>query len=259
MLETSNENGKLTKTTADMLRTAFAYGRELPRHEKQALLAFCLAYQLDGCDRERAERICNSLLAGLTAITKGDVVAQEMPMSVEPQVKEQQTSRPLTAKEAILQARTKQILQDTIVKINGESLDLPSDIGGLLKNLEQGVGDITTELYELTGTRKFLSCSLKEIIQQLKEKLQDNDDAIKRSAKESFDRLLLSVNPQTAKSYVSGASMKIGPFYKSALFDAACEKYEQLMVYHEKGRLVRDFNAMYKSHLKLLAKEKPKK
>jgi len=255
MLETSNENGKLTKTTADMLRTAFSYGRELPRDEKQSLLAFCLAYQLEGCDRERAERICNSLLAGLTAITKGDVVAQEMPMAVEPQV-EQQVSRPLTAKEAILQARTKQVLQDMLVNIHGESFDLPSDTGALLRNLEQGMGDIITELYELTGTRKFLKCSLKEIIQQLKEKLQDNDDAIKRSAKESFDRLLLSVNPQTAKSYVNRSSMKIGPFYKAALFDAACEKYEQLMVYHEKGRLVRDFNAMYKSHLKLLAKEK---
>ena len=96
-------------------------------------------------------------------------------------------------------------------------------------------------------------------INELGKKLQDNDEAIKRSAKESFDRLLLSINPQTAKSYVSGASMKIGPFYKSALFDAACEKYEQLLVYHEKGRLVRDFNAMYKSHLKLLAKEPPQK
>jgi predicted component of type VI protein secretion system len=85
---------------------------------------------------------------------------------------------------------------------------------------------------------------------ELQDRLAGVDRALEQTAQEFLDRLLDAFDPDAAKAYVGQKGLKPSAFYKASVYDALCEKFAQLREYHRRGRLVRDFRATFKNHLK---------
>lgn len=77
-----------------------------------------------------------------------------------------------------------------------------------------------------------------------------NKENLQRAFNESVERMLNALNPEYLKSYVKKRTMQSDKAYKSELFDSYEEKFVQLVAYHEKGRLFKDFWALFRENLK---------
>ena len=73
---------------------------------------------------------------------------------------------------------------------------------------------------------------------------------INDSAQEMFDRIFDSLDPAKAENHLDQSVRREGVEYKAALYDAMCEKHEQLLDYHHTGRMLKDFRRAYKTKLK---------
>lgn len=138
-------------------------------------------------------------------------------------------------------------LQTTLLRLGGE-VDSNRPVDALVAEIEQRVEALHQRLRQALG-KKTSTRSIEELLDQLDVRLAGSEESMKAAAKESFDRLLGSLNPANAETYIEG-KVKIGPFYKGALFDALTEKYEQLKVYNDKGFLLRDFIGAYRARSK---------
>ena len=103
------------------------------------------------------------------------------------------------------------------------------------------------------------TASLSELIFQMEQMEKDKSNkrsesysklALNEATKEMFDRVLSSLDPVTAERYLDHSIQRQGVERKAALYDAMCEKYEQLISYHENGRLISDYERLYRGKLK---------
>ena len=78
----------------------------------------------------------------------------------------------------------------------------------------------------------------------------DSNESMNASAQEIFDRLLSSFDPIKAEGFLDQSIVRKKLEHKAALYDAMCEKYEQICEYHENGRLLKDFRREYRKNLK---------
>lgn len=75
-------------------------------------------------------------------------------------------------------------------------------------------------------------------------------EELHKAFNESVERMLNALNPEYLRSYVKKRTMQSDKAYKSELFDSYEEKFVQLVAYHEKGRLFKDFWALFRENLK---------
>ncbi|MDH5694495.1 MAG: hypothetical protein OEZ47_15465 [Gammaproteobacteria bacterium] len=129
-----------------------------------------------------------------------------------------------------------------------------TDLDELLQNIEQNIQIAYSQLQEATGKRRYQNYSLPQLAAIASQTVTDSEEALNEAARESFDRILSSVNPDSVLATMEKSKVKIGPFQKAAQLDAISEKYSQLNLYHERGRLVRDFKSIYKSFLSKMRK-----
>ncbi len=124
------------------------------------------------------------------------------------------------------------------------------DTQSLMAQVETAFNEIAETLRSVLGRGSLAGQPMRETVKAAAFRIKEQERALESSAGESFDRILGALDPQTVEGSVGGAKVKIGPFHKAALYDAMVEKYGQIKAYHEKGRLVRDFRAAYKSNFK---------
>jgi len=99
------------------------------------------------------------------------------------------------------------------------------------------------------GAAKRASC-LMEVLDRIDGAPLDVEGPLEQAAQEFLDRLLDAFDPEAAKAHVAKKGLKLTSFYKASVYDALCEKFEQLKQYHERGRLVRDLRAAFRRNLR---------
>lgn len=90
---------------------------------------------------------------------------------------------------------------------------------------------------------------LLHLAQRAARDLATHDKALDEAARESFDRVLGALDPDALIKSTPRKKLTTESAYKAALFDAVTEKFGQLKMYHDKGRLVRDYRTAYKKHI----------
>ena len=189
--------------------------RKYPVSVQRPLLKYLILYVLRNNDKEEIISQCAALLSHVSigddrADTSLDQVAAEIGLSFNPE----QTERE---------------------KIN--------EILGALQSLKR-------ELKLSLSTTPDSNLSINEVVDQLVDREFRVNTAMHDAARMLFDRIYGSFDPGKAKNYLDQSVTREGVELKAALYDATCEKYEQLLDYHQNGRLLKDFRGAYKSELK---------
>lgn len=238
------EADRTSAETAAWLRDAWGRTAGMSAAGRKKAMGVCLAYRLRGLNHEQAQKAGSAILQTLSghaatwpAASVGAVTAAATTVAAGPVL-----SEPLL-----------QRLRAVGVLLGGTVAD-DDNIDEILSVLERSAHNLVDEVYRVGDNKRFLNVSPEEVLKSVEVRLRHGDDASKLAAQEMFDRLLKSVDPVAAKDYVEEKGLRFGPFHKAALYDAVCEKFAQMSEYHEKGRLVRDFRAMYRSRLAELAK-----
>ena len=118
-----------------------------------------------------------------------------------------------------------------------------------LKLLRTSVQRLTARAQVLAETLHKPGLPLSALLERAARDLQAHDHALEHAARESFDRVLNALNPETIKKGILKKTLSTEAAYKALLFDAVVEKFSQLEMYHNKGRLVRDYRAAYKKYV----------
>ena len=122
-----------------------------------------------------------------------------------------------------------------------------------MKSILSAVDDLKSLLTNTLATKKNAKAhdddALKELIEKVSHLVINTESEMNDSAKEMFDRVLTSLDPAKADNFLDQSISRKGLEKKAALYDAMCEKYEQLFEYHESGRLLKDFRRLYKAKL----------
>lgn len=118
-----------------------------------------------------------------------------------------------------------------------------------LKLLRTSVQRLTARAQVLAETVHKPGLPLSALLERAARDLQAHDHALEHAARESFDRVLNALNPETIKKGILKKTLSTETAYKALLFDAVVEKFSQLEMYHNKGRLVRDYKAAYKKYV----------
>lgn len=232
------------ENSANLLRAVFQRSALLPIDAQKKAIRICLAYQLKDSNSAAAIALLNGLYASLGG---ADELTVELPQ-------ENFATGNLADNHQL--PEVKAMLAKWIKRLAGQDVSVDEPLDTLLQHADALFDELNNELHETAKKQKFLGHSMLDLLARVKQRSDDNEDALNQAANESFNRLLTSLNPDSAESYLDSSKIKIGPFHKAAMFDALIEKYQQLKAYHEKGRLVRDFKGMYRTHLGQIAKEK---
>jgi len=118
-----------------------------------------------------------------------------------------------------------------------------------LKLLRTAVQRLAARAQVLAETVHKPGLPLSALLERAARDLQAHDHALEHAARESFERVLNALNPETLKKNIPKKTLSTEAAYKAALFDAVVEKFNQLEMYHNKGRLVRDYKAAYKKYV----------
>jgi hypothetical protein len=118
-----------------------------------------------------------------------------------------------------------------------------------LKLLHTAVQRLAARAQVLAETVHKPGLPLSALLERAARDLQAHDHALEHAARESFERVLNALNPETLKKNIPKKTLSTETTYKAALFDAVVEKFNQLEMYHNKGRLVRDYKAAYKKYV----------
>ncbi len=108
---------------------------------------------------------------------------------------------------------------------------------------------LTARAQILAETVRKPGLPLSALLERAARDLQAHDHALEHAARESFERVLSALNPGTLKKSIPKKTLVTETAYKAALFDAVVEKFNQIEMYHNKGRLVRDYKAAYKKYV----------
>lgn len=118
-----------------------------------------------------------------------------------------------------------------------------------LKLLRVALQRLTARAQVLAETVRKPGLPLSALLERAARDLQVHDHALEHAARESFERVLSALNPQTLKMSIPKKTLATETAYKAVLFDAVVEKFSQIEMYHNKGRLVRDYKAAYKKYV----------
>lgn len=216
----------------DSLRLVWRRCRSLSAEDRGAAIRMYLAYTLRDAGRADITRI----------LQDADCVLTGLPRSLK------QTPSGGVAVADL--GRQKSVLEKLIDAYYGADAgsQVKADRASLIAEADGIIDAIASGLRAVAATKGAGEASLKGLIEDIGKATSDNKKAMSEAVKESFDRLLSAVAPESLQAYVE-SKMKLGPFYKASLYDAFYDKYQQLEAYHAKGNLVRDFRAMYKKNL----------
>ena len=189
--------------------------RKYPSSVQRPLLKYLILYVLRNNDKEEIISQCAALLSHVSieddrADNSLDQIAAEIGLSINSEQTEHK-------------------------KIN--------EILGALQSLKR-------ELQLSLSTTPDSNLSMNEVVDQLVDREFHVNTAMHDAAQMLFDRIYSSFDPGKAKNYLDQSVTREGVALKAALYDAMCEKYEQLLDYHQNGRLLKDFRGAYKSELK---------
>lgn len=230
--------------TAAWLRDAWVRTAGMSAAGRKKAMGVCLAYRLRGLSHEQAQKAGSAILQALSGHAVAWPVASVGAATAAPAS---------TAAGSVLSEPLLQRLR-AVATLLGGTVTEHSTVDEILSAVERSAHGLVDEVYRVGDNKRFLNVSPENVLRSVEVRLRHGDDASKLAAQEMFDRLLKSVDPVAAKDYVEEKGLRFGPFHKAALYDAVCEKFAQMSEYHEKGRLVRDFRAMYRSRLAELAK-----
>lgn len=138
-------------------------------------------------------------------------------------------------------------IRELVQLIDGASVTQGADELALLQAALQRLTDRTSAL---AGVLQKPGLPLNALLERAARDLATHDSALEQAAQESFDRVLSSLNPDELKKHVAKKALSTESMYKAALFDGAVEKFKQIEMYHDKGRLVRDYKMAYKKHVR---------
>lgn len=233
----------LTQDIAELLREAYRQSSGLPLHERDRVLKICLAYQLKGKDRREIETILRQL-SEIFALGPSRQQVVEIPQRTESELPELEWTELLTKFIRIFEG-------DSINVSTMSTQDVKS-------KAERILDEMTYRLSSLSQRTNRTNQPPLAVLEAVEKMLQVNDKAMEQAAQESFDRLLSAFDPESAKLKVSKKMFGTSTSYKASLYDSVTDKYHQLKLYHDKGRLVRDYRAIFKKYLKqnLLEMEK---
>lgn len=216
---------------AAFLREAHRRCAGLPAGERRRAVELCLAYRLRGADREGAKALLEGTPQALEAGKKSRAPGAGHPGA------------------GRVSAASSAVLRDILGRVLGEAgapdREGPEAFARAAEELARVEEHLT-----LAKPRVPAGSPLGERVGELQERLAGVDRALEQTAQEFLDRLLDAFDPEAAKAYVGQKGLKPSAFYKASVYDALCEKFAQLREYHRRGRLVRDFRATFKNHLK---------
>ena len=118
-----------------------------------------------------------------------------------------------------------------------------------LKLLRVALQRLTARAEVLAETVRKPGLPLSALLERAARDLQAHDHALEHAARESFERVLSALNPKALKKQIPKKTLVTETAYKAALFDAVVEKFNQIEMYHNKGRLVRDYRSAYKKYV----------
>jgi len=209
----------------------FTYIRKYPQHVQIGVLKYFLAYKLK-------DQPVISVMENISALLR----------SLDSQIKEKSTKH---------ENVSTQKSQDLPVEFSNAASEIMTLLGlvSTKKHLDQlDVKQVLQTLNniksDLDGINKKAVASIPEGVNKLQLLQSEHDNAMNASAQEMLDRILDSVNPAKASRYLDQSIDRKGINEKADMYDALCEKYEQLHAYHENGRMLKDFKRSYRNKIK---------
>lgn len=140
----------------------------------------------------------------------------------------------------------REVIQQLAQLVDGATVAQDADELKLLRVVLQRLASRAQILAE---TVRKPGMPLSALLERAARDLQAHDHALEHAARESFERVLSALNPQILKMNIPKKTLTTETAYKAALFDAVVEKFSQIEMYHNKGRLVRDYKAAYKKYV----------
>ena len=153
-----------------------------------------------------------------------------------------------TAAEQMAVSRNDRVAVDAVladVNNTPKSALLRESKGG--SGLDVGMlSDIEARLEAIGTLVRLPQGSVVEKLDYLLEALKVTELAMSDAAKDSFDRLFNAMAPETMQQSVRKSALTSTGQYHAKLWEAHVEKFQQLRLYHDRGRLVKDFRAAYR-------------
>ena len=211
--------------TATYLRSVYRHVYGMAPAQRNWLLRICLAHHLKDQPRDAMPDLLRAVAAELASIPQ---VAGGTPVF---------TAELGPWREAI---------QELARLVDGATVIAGTDE---LKLLRVALERLTARALVLAETVRKPGLPLSALLERAARDLQAHDHALEHAARESFERVLSALNPETLKKNIPKKKLFTETAYKAALFDAVVEKFNQIEMYHNKGRLVRDYRAAYKKYV----------
>ena len=206
---------------AALLKRAYIGTATLLEADRQRAIRICLAYQLRDMARDKIPGALRR-------------VAQEFGALDE------------TEPSAALDTAGRAAIRELVRLVDGAAASPGADD---LAALQAALYRLTDRTTALAAVLHKPGLPLNALLERAARDLATHDSALEQAARESFDRVLSSLNPDELKKHVAKKALSTDSMYKAALFDAAIEKFKQIELYHEKGRLVRDYKTAYKKYV----------
>lgn len=209
---------------ASTLRAAYRRVYGVEPAQRARLLRICLAYQLKDIPRDEVAGVLRAVAAEFGASpAAGDASIPASDL-----------------------APWRDAVQQLARLVDGATVAQGTDE---LKLLLNAVQRLNARAQVLAETVHKPGLPLSALLERAARDLQAHDHALEHAARESFERVLNALNPETIKKGIVKKTLSSEAAYKAALFDAVVEKFSQLEMYHTKGRLVRDYKAAYKKYV----------
>lgn len=116
--------------------------------------------------------------------------------------------------------------------------------------------DMQKKLIVLSGNMKqvgnddLAGIPIPELLYQVCEQDKLLNESLEQSVETIITRMLDALDPEKAVRYMDQSIVRQGIEHKAALYDAICEKFDQLLQYHQTGRMIKDIMHIYRNELK---------
>jgi len=207
---------------AHYLRSVYRRAYGASSTDRRRLLRICLAYRLKELPRDAVSELLRSVATEFAVVP------------------------PASAPVSVAQAPWREAIQDLARLVDGATVEQGADE---LKLLRTAVQRLAERAQVLAETVRKPGLPLSALLERAARDLQAHDHALEHAARESFERVLNALSPEILKKNVPKKALSTEATYKAAMFDAMVEKFNQLEMYHNKGRLVRDYKAAYKKYV----------
>jgi hypothetical protein len=219
----------LADDIASYLRHVGRRAAGLTSWDRGTLLRTCLAYRLKDVSRSRASAVTR-WVAEQFGVEVGGAVTPEGAVHA-----------------AAVSADWSAAARELIALVEGEGAAREgADDPAVLRATIAKLAERTAALQQVLHKH---GLALDALLERAARDLTAHDAALEQAARESFDRVLGALSPESLKQHVARKTLSTEAMYKAALFDAAVEKFKQLELYHSKGRLVRDYKTAYKRYI----------